>query len=178
MAKFNYLIPWLGISKFYLKLYSYFLLLNLLIVDNNINTTSTNFAANFSNNFSLLNSSSVSASTSSYSTSYLNQTAPNSLEHSHSYFRNSQPNERNSLRFFTNSKFENNNNKNSFINNYVEKCDILKIKCKCIQILNRLVCLVSSKLKKKINWFIKGEILRRNNQKFGIFNFWKEILRL
>jgi hypothetical protein len=68
---------------------------------------------------------------------------PNSLEHSHSYFRNSQPNERNSLRFFTNSKFENNNNKNSFINNYVEKCDILKIKCKCIQILNRLVCLVS-----------------------------------
>ena len=125
------------------KIFKRILLLNLLIVDNNTNTTSTNFAANFSNNFSLLNSSNVSASTSSYSSSYLNQTTPNSLEHSHSYFRNSQPNERNSLRFFTNSKFENNNNKNSFINNYVEKCDILKIKCKCIQILNRLVCLVS-----------------------------------
>ena len=123
-------------------------MLNLLIVDNNLNTTSTNVASNSSNNFSLLNSTNFGASTSSFnSSSYLNQTIP-PYSYEHSYSRNASTNERNirsndSLKFFTNSKFENNNNKNSFINNYVEKCDILKIKCKCIQILNRLVCLVS-----------------------------------
>jgi Trpc4-associated protein len=34
-----------------------------------------------------------------------------------------------------------NTTNNSFINNYIEKSCILKIKCKCIHILNRLVCL-------------------------------------
>ncbi len=117
-----------------------------MIVDNNLNMTSSNQA---SNKFSPLNSTNVDASSTSSlnSTTFLNQTIPPySLEHS--YSRNASTNERNirtndTLKFFTNSKFENINNKNSFINNYVEKCDILKIKCKCIQILNRLVCLVS-----------------------------------
>ncbi len=40
------------------------------------------------------------------------------------------------------SKNINRFNHNLFDNNF-EKCCILKIKCKCIQIINRLICLVS-----------------------------------
>ena len=117
------------------KIFKRILLMNLL-VNNKINTTSSiinngNDSKNSNNNIkNLFNNNHVDNKKTIFTP--FNPTIYNNN------FNNNQTSR--SIRYLNNNG---NNQLDINSNNNFEKCCILRIKCKCIQILNRLICLVS-----------------------------------